>query len=123
MKNHLLSMMFLLSISLFSFSDLKAEVKNKSLMGEWLYTVSDAPYGYEKGSLIFSEKGGKTVCVIKVQAGELEATNLKIIKKNITFTTQVEGNSINIELTRKKKMLTGNVQTPEGPKAFNAKKK
>jgi len=123
MKNHLWTMMFLLSLSMFSFFDLKAEVKNKSLMGEWLYTVSDAPYGYEKGSLIFSEKNGQTICVIKVEAGELQASNLKIEKKKITFTTQVEGNSINIELTRKKKILTGNAQTPEGPKTLTAIKK
>jgi len=123
MKNHLLTLMFLFSISLFTFSDLQAEVKNKSLIGEWLYTVSDAPYGYEKGSLIFSEKSGQTVCVIKVEAGELEASNLKIVKKNISFTTEVEGNSINIALTRKKNKLTGSAQTPEGPKTLIAIKK
>jgi len=123
MKNHLWTLMFLFSISLFTFSDLQAEVKNKSLIGEWLYTVSDAPYGYEKGSLIFSEKSGQTVCVIKVDAGELEASNLKIEKKNITFSTLVEGNSINIALTRKKDKLTGSAQTPEGPKTLVAVKK
>lgn len=123
MKNHLRTLMFLFSISLFTFSDLQAEMKNKSLIGEWLYTVSDAPYGYEKGSLIFSEKSGQTICVIKVEAGELVASNLKIVKKNITFTTEVEGNSINIALTHKKNKLTGNVQTPEGPKTLTAIKK
>ena len=115
--------MFLFSISLFTFSDLQAEVKNKSLIGEWLYTVSDAPYGYEKGSLIFSEKSGQTVCVVKVEAGELEASNLKIEKKNITFSTSVEGNLINIALTRKKNKLIGSAQTPEGPKTLIAIKK
>lgn len=123
MKNHLRILMFLFSISLFTFSDLQAEMKNKSLIGEWLYTVSDAPHGYEKGSLIFSEKSGQTICVIKVEAGELVASNLKIVKKNITFTTEVEGNSINIALTHKKNKLTGNVQTPEGPKTLTAIKK
>src|ERR1035437_10155285 len=120
MKNHLRILMLLFSFSLFTFSDLQAEMKNKSLIGEWLYTVSDAPYGYEKGSLIFSEKSGQTVCVIKVEAGELEASNLKIEKKNISFTTLVEGNPINIALTRNKNKLTGNVQTPEGPKTLIA---
>lgn len=123
MKNHLWILMFLFSISMLTFSDLQAEVKNKSLIGEWLYTVSNAPYGYEKGSLIFSEKSGQTVCVIKVDAGELEASNLKIEKKNITFSTLVEGNSINIALTRKKDKLTGSAQTPEGPKTLVAVKK
>ena len=123
MKNHLWLLMFILSISMFTFSDLRAEVKNKPLLGEWLYTVSDAPYGYEKGSLIFSEKSGQTVCVIKVEAGELIASNLKIVRKNITFTTEVQGNSINIALTRKKNKLTGSVQSPDGPKTLTAIKK
>ena len=123
MKNHLYSFMFLLAISVFSVSQLRAEVKNKPLIGEWNYQVSDAPYGYEKGSLIFSEKSGQTVCVIKVEAGELVASDLKVVKKNISFTTMVEGNSINIALTRKKNKLTGKVDTPEGPKTITAIKK
>lgn len=123
MKNHLYSFMFLLAISVFSVSQLQAEVKNKPLIGEWIYEVSDAPYGYEKGSLIFSEKSGQTVCVIKVEAGELVASDLKVVKKNISFTTMVEGNSINIALTRKKNKLTGKVDTPEGPKTIIAIKK
>jgi len=123
MKNHLYSFMFLLAISVFSVSQLRAEVKNKPLIGEWNYQVSDAPYGYEKGSLIFSEKSGQTVCVIKVEAGELVASDVKVVKKNISFTTMVEGNSINIALTRKKNKLTGKVDTPEGPKTITAIKK
>lgn len=123
MKNHLCSFIFIFSISLFTVFQLQAEVKNKPLIGEWIYEVSDAPYGYEKGSLIFSEKSGQTVCVIKVEAGELAAGNLKVEKKKITFTTMVEGNSINVVLIRKKNKFTGKVDTPEGTKTISAVKK
>lgn len=123
MKNHLCSFIFIFSISLFTVFQLQAEVKNKPLIGEWIYEVSDAPYGYEKGSLIFSEKSGQTVCVIKVEAGELVASNLKVEKKKITFTTMVEGNSINVVLIRKKNKFTGKVDTPEGTKTISAVKK
>lgn len=123
MKNHLCSFIFIFSISLFTVFQLQAEVKNKPLIGEWIYEVSDAPYGYEKGSLIFSEKSGQTVCVIKVEAGELVAGNLKVEKKKITFTTMVEGNSINVVLIRKKNKFTGKVDTPEGTKTISAVKK
>ena len=64
-------------------NQLRAEVKNKSLLGEWLYEVSEAPYGYEKGSLIFSEKDGQTVCIVKLEAGELATSELKL--KTIKF--------------------------------------
>lgn len=123
MKKILWSFMILTSITMLTVANLQAEIKNKSLLGEWIYSVSDAPYGYEKGSLIFSEKDGQTVCIIKVEAGELIASNLKIKKKKISFTTMVEGNSINIALERVKNKLIGQVDTPDGPKTLSAIKK
>lgn len=123
MKNLFLSFMLLLPFSLLLIPQLQAEVKNKPVIGEWIYEVSDAPFGYEKGSLIFSEKDGQTICKIKIEAGELTVNNLKIEKNRITFTTTVDGNSINVELTRKKNKLTGTVDTPEGSKTLSAIKK
>jgi hypothetical protein len=123
MKKHFIALLLLITVSAFSSLQLQAEEKNKPLIGEWVYQVSDAPYGYEKGSLIFSEKEGKTVCVIKLEAGELEATNLKIEEDKITFLTYVDGNPINVELTRDENKLSGTVDSPEGPKTLTAEKK
>jgi len=120
----LIGSLFLLSLILMvSSAQLQAEVKNKSLLGEWVYEVSDAPYGYEKGSLIFTEKDGETICVVKLEAGELAVSDLKIEDNKITFTTSVEGSSINVELTRDENKLTGKVDSPEGPKTMIAVKK
>jgi len=123
MKKLIGSILLLLSITLFTVPQIKAEVKNKPILGEWLYEVSDAPHGYEKGSLIFSEKDGNTICVIKVEAGELPATNLKIEKNKITFSTMVEGETVNIELIRENNKLSGKADSPEGPKTISAKKR
>lgn len=98
-------------------------MKSKPILGEWLYEVSDAPYGYEKGSLIFSEKEGKTICVIKLEAGELAVNDLKIEKEKVSFSTTVDGNPINVELKLEKNKLSGKVDTPEGPKMLTALKK
>jgi len=123
MKTQFRNLILLLAILFSSFSQLSAEVKNKEIIGEWAYEASDAPYGYEKGSLIFSQKDGKTICVIKLEAGELTVSDLKIEKNKVTFTTYVDGNSINIELIRDKNKLTGKADTPEGPKTITAVKK
>jgi len=123
MKTQFRTLILLLAILFSSFSQLSAEVKNKEIIGEWAYEASDAPYGYEKGSLIFSQKDGKTICVIKLEAGELTVSDLKIEKNKVTFTTYVDGNSINIELIRDKNKLTGKADTPEGPKTITAVKK
>lgn len=123
MKKNFLSFILLAVVMLFSASILQAETKSKPILGEWLYEVSDAPYGYEKGSLIFSEKEGKTVCVVKVEAGELVASNLKIVKDIISFTTVVEGNPVNVELKLEKNKLSGKADSPEGPKTITAVRK
>lgn len=123
MKKQLFALMLFASIVLFPSSKLEAEVKSKPILGEWLYEVSDAPYGYEKGSLIFSEKEGKTICVIKLEAGELAVNDLKIEKEKVSFSTTVDGNPINVELKLEKNKLTGKVDTPEGPKMLTALKK
>lgn len=123
MKKLIWSFMLLFAITIGIVSQLQAKVKNKPIIGEWIYEVSQAPYGYEKGSLIFSEKDGQTVCIIKLEAGELAVSNLKVEKNKITFTTMVDGNPINVDLTREKNKLTGTVDSPEGPKTLTAEKK
>jgi hypothetical protein len=123
MKNLIRSFLTLSAIISISGNQLQAEVKNKSLLGEWVYEVTDAPYGYDKGSLIFAEKDGETTCIVKLEAGELTVSDLKINDNKITFTTSVDGSSINVVLTKEKDKLTGLVDSPEGPKTITALKK
>lgn len=119
--------MTLLALLLVSatFTSLKvnAEVKKNPILGEWIYEVSDAPYGYEKGILIFSEKDGKTICVVKLEAGELTASNLVLEKEKITFTVLVDGSPVEIKLIREKDKLNGTADSPEGPKTITAIRK
>jgi hypothetical protein len=123
MKKLIVSFLLLSAIIMVSGNQLQAETKKISLLGEWVYEVTDAPYGYEKGSLIFAEKDGQTTCVVKLEAGELAVSDLKIEDDKITFTTTVDGNSINVALTKENDKLTGLVDSPEGPKKITALKK
>ena len=123
MKKQFLTLMILAIILLSSVSQIQAEVKNKHILGEWLYEVTEAPYGYEKGSLIFSETDGQITCVIKLEAGELAVSNLNIEKEVVKFSTMVDGSEINVELKLEKNKLSGKVDTPEGPKTLTAQKK
>lgn len=123
MKKLIGSFLLFSLILMVSSAQVRAEVKNKSLLGEWVYEVSDAPYGYEKGSLIFAEKDGQMTCVVKLEAGELAVNNLKIEDNKISFVTSVDGNSINVALTLEKNKLSGKVDSPEGPKTLTALKK
>jgi hypothetical protein len=53
----------------------------------------------------------------------MQNTLLKIENKKITFTTYVDGSTINVELIREKDKLSGKVDSPEGPKTLTAEKK
>lgn len=123
MKKQTVTLVLILFAFMVSSIQLQAEGIKKSLMGEWVYEVSDAPYGYEKGSLVFSELDGKTVCVIKLEAGELSVSDLKVESDTITFTAYVDSNAVNVALIMKNEQLTGTVDSPEGPKSLTAVKK
>jgi hypothetical protein len=123
MKKQSAALFLCLLAFVFSSLQLQAKEKETPLIGEWLYEVSEAPYGYEKGSLIFSKKDGLTVCTVKLEAGELEVSNLKVKMDTITFTAFVDGNPVNVELIKEKDQLTGKVDSPEGPKSMTAVKK
>lgn len=123
MKKLLWSFLLLSAILTLSGTQLRAETKNKQLLGEWVYEVTDVPYGYEKGSLIFSEKEGKTVCVVKLEAGELTTNDLKIDGDTITFSALVEGSTVKVELTREMNKLVGKVDSQVGLKTVTAVKK
>jgi hypothetical protein len=123
MKKQLIPLISAFLISFFLVSPVQAKVDNKELLGEWVYQVSEAPYGYEKGSLIFSEKDGKTTGIVKLEAGELQISELKIVKDSVSFVTYVDGSPINVKLIMNEKKLTGTVDSPEGPKTIVAEKK
>lgn len=123
MKNCLVTTLMLISFLFFALPKLQAEEKNKALLGEWLYEVIDAPEGYEKGSFIFSEKEGKTVCVIKLAAGELPVSKLNIEKEKVSIETLVDGSPIKVDLLLENNKLTGNVDSPDGPLKLIAVKK
>lgn len=98
-------------------------IKSVPILGEWLYEVSEAPYGYEKGNLIFTVTDGKITGVVKLEAGELPINDLKIKKDSVIFTTIVDGSNINIALKLEKDKLVGKVDSPEGPKTLTALRK
>ncbi len=96
---------------------------DKDVVGNWKYEVPSAPYGYEKGTLVFSEKEGKL-------AGEVKfADGYKIDMKNVTYEAGVlkcglyvdyEYVSVNAKIESGK--MTGVVNTPDGEMKLSAEK-
>jgi hypothetical protein len=123
MKTSLPLILLFFSILVFNTFQVTAKDKKNPLIGEWVYEVSDAPDAYKTGTLVFSEKEGELICAIKLEAGELPASNLKVEDDKITFVSYVEGSPVNVMLTLDKDKLIGTVESPEGPKEITAVKK
>lgn len=123
MKTPLLLTLLVCSLLVVNTFQARAKDNQNPLIGEWIYEVSDAPEEYKTGTLIFSEKDGEIVCAIKLEAGELPASNLKVENDKITFVSYVQGSPVNVVLTLDKDKLTGTVDSPEGPKEITAVRK
>lgn len=98
--------------------------EKKAVVGEWKYEVPSAPYGYEAGTLVFTEKEGKLAGHVKFADG------YKIDLKNITFAegvlkcgVYVDYEYISIKAKVEGKKLTGTADTPEGELKLTAEKK
>lgn len=118
----LLAFTFLFAIVLGSVNFATAK-ENKDVTGEWKYEVPTAPYGYEAGTLIISEKEGKLAGEVKFEDG------YKIELKNLTYTDgtfkcglYVDYEYVSIKAKIDGKNMTGNVDTPEGEMKLTAKK-
>ncbi len=118
----LLTLAFLVAIFAGTVSAAVAQ-NNKKVIGEWKYEAPAAPYGYEKGSLIISEKDGKLAGVVKFEDG------YKIELKKVTFAEgvfkcglYVDYEYVSVKAKIDGKKMKGAVNTPEGEMPITATK-
>jgi hypothetical protein len=96
---------------------------SKDVVGNWKYEVPSAPYGYEKGTLEFTEKEGKL-------AGEVKfADGYKITMKDVTYEEgvlkcglYVDYEYVSVKAKIEGNKMTGTVNTPEGEMKLTAEK-
>ena len=96
---------------------------NEEILGEWNYESPNAPYGYEKGSIIISEKEEKL-------AGEIKfADGYKMVLKDVTYkegvfkcNLTIDYNDIAIKATFEGNKMKGTADSPEGALPFTAEK-
>ncbi|PIF05649.1 MAG: hypothetical protein CSA36_05595 [Draconibacterium sp.] len=102
---------------------LSAKTGNKEITGQWKYEVSNAPYGYEKGTIEISEKdGGLVGKVIFTDGSAVELKNITYVKKNLSCGVYVEGMYITAKAKVEGKNMKGTVDTPNGKMEIKAQK-
>ena len=96
---------------------------NKDVVGTWKYEAPSAPYGYEKGTLAFTEKEGKLVGEVKFADG------YKIDMKNVTYENgelkgglYVDYEYVSVKAKIQGTKMTGAANTPDGELKLTAEK-
>ncbi|MBT3383150.1 MAG: hypothetical protein HN778_15830 [Prolixibacteraceae bacterium] len=96
---------------------------NKDIVGEWKFESPNAPYGYDKGSFIFSEKEGKLVGEIKFAEGyKMELKEVTFSDDELNCNLYVDYNLVKLKGKIEGKKLTGTADSPEGALPFTAEK-
>ncbi len=86
-------------------------VKN-DLIGGWEYTVAGAPEGYEKGFLMIVKQGESYKTQVQLSTGAVNGENIVVKGNKITFTINVEGETVSVALEAKGSTISGTSTSP-----------
>lgn len=109
MKKNLLKLTAFLFCLCFSVSLVAQEKKLNPapFVGEWSFTVSDAPYGYDKGDAKLFLEEGKLKGEFKLSDATLKVNSFTEKADGFLCTVYVEGYPVDILLTHKDGKLSG----------------
>jgi hypothetical protein len=115
-----LMMLALLATSVFNVTATPAK---NSVLGEWKFESPHAPYGYNKGSIVISEKEGALAGEIKFADGtKVELKDVQFEEDVLKFGINVENNYIPIKASIEDNKIKATASTPEGDMPFEAQK-
>lgn len=121
MKNLFVAMM--LSALLIGSAGATNSGGKSEVVGEWKYEVPTAPYGYEKGTLIFNEKDGALTGEVKFADGsKIELKDIVYENGDLKCGLYVDYNRVDITAAVAGKKMTGTVKSPEGEMKLTAEK-
>ena len=82
------------------------------LVGGWEYTVVGAPEGYEKGFLMIVKQGEVYKTQVQLISGAVNGENVVVKGNKITFTINVEGETVSVALEAKGSTISGTSTSP-----------
>ena len=106
-----------------SYTTTEDVIKTKNIIGTWEYSVPDAPYQYQKGTIIFEDKEGDLTGYFLIDGFKAQLRNLKSLKRNVTFEAYIQGTTVSFDLTFKKKSFLGSATYSEGTLDISGHKK
>jgi len=95
----------------------------KKILGEWDYSIPDAPYEYQKGVLVLKKTDGvlSGEMVIGGQGSPME--EIVYEKNNLKAVMNVQGETVRFNINFTKKTLEGTVSYSQGSMDIKGTKK
>lgn len=102
-------------MAIFSVNSVLAVTKNV-FKGTWEYKVTEAPYEYSTGKIVFdeTENGQQTITIRFTDGTEVKAKEIKIENETFSFTTEVEYNVVKVNGKLAEGKISGKIDTPDG---------
>ncbi|RIH66226.1 hypothetical protein D1164_04755 [Mariniphaga sediminis] len=96
---------------------------NNDVVGEWKYDVKSAPYGYEKGTLTFSENEKQLSGEVKFADGyKIKLKDVLYKEGELTFSLYVDYELITVKTKIEGKKMKGTVGSSGGKMELTAEK-
>lgn len=83
------------------------------VVGDWEYSVPNAPYEYQKGELVIENMGNVLSGHIKVNESEIDLLDILLDKNTLSFNVYIEDTQVSFKLDFEKKSFAGNVSYSE----------
>jgi len=97
-------------------------ISAEEVTGAWEYTVENVPYEYSKGVLMISKENKAYKIKIQLDGGAMDAENVKVVDNNITFTVNVEGSQVTVNLKVSGDKISGESSSYDGNFAIEGKR-
>ncbi len=124
MKNIMLKTTLVLTLIVMSSFTLLGTFKvNKKIIGEWEYSIPQAPYEYQTGVLILSKEGKELKGEMVVGGYTTILEELINVKRNVTANMDVQGEIVSFDLNFSKNTFEGTVSYSQGSMEITGNKK
>lgn len=97
--------------------------ENKKILGDWSFNAPNAGYGYQTGTISFSEQEAEIKGLVKFTDGnEINLNDIVFDANELSFSLYVEGELIKVKMILETEKLSGTVTTSEGDLSITAER-
>ena len=107
MKTQLTKVVAIVICLTFGLSVYAQKKVNGKLKGTWTYSLPDAPYGYQDGTIEFKESDGKQTAIVKIQSNTIDVKEIKKDGDTYKCSLFVDGADVNVTFEPGTDKITG----------------